>query len=198
MLIPDRERVTCPHCSKQYVWQIKLASRQISCKVCGTEFVIPDQPGQGRPVQTAEDDSLYELARDPDEERELPPAYQPPSVPPANEPAPPPAESANTTDTINSADVPDSDEPEGHISEAAKAARREEQRIAAAEKEAARTWREYKWLYIVLALLCLFAIIYWAIYQFSNAMEDGLHNTMLQNHTHVIAASDPPERGEPS
>jgi len=195
------ESIPCPNCGKSYRWKPELVGRKVACKTCGTEFSFPDQPGDEKPAADAEDNAIYELARDPDEERELPPAYEVPSdpdpptdAPPSQPPAEPTVAAGANTDTTEPEDASDSGEPELHISEAKKAARREAQRKAAAEQEAIRTWRDYKLLYVVLALLLLFVILYWAIYAFSDAMEEGLHNTMRPDRPHVVAL----DRGEPT
>ena len=107
-----------------------------------------------------------------------------------------PDEPIDSTESVDSVEEADNGEPEVHVSEAAKAARREAQRIAAAEEQAVRTWRDYKWLWIVLGLLVLLIIIYWGIYQFSDAMEDGLHNTMRPEHRELITISITPDQGE--
>ncbi|MFK7789903.1 MAG: hypothetical protein AB8C95_10490 [Phycisphaeraceae bacterium] len=160
----NSERVICPNCRKPYRWQATLAGRTIPCKECDTEFIIPDQPGLGltvakQPVVKEED--LYELASDPDEELELPPAHKTPPKPPIQDHEPSPS----TPTDSDKEDAPS--EPNIHISEAAKASRREQQRIAAAEQEAERTWRDHKGLITLASIVGLFVIIYLAMLYFS-------------------------------
>lgn len=188
MTSSNSERVTCPSCDKAYRWQPTLVGQSVPCKQCGTTFTIPDQPGKGiaHQPEPVDDDGLYELATDPDDEPVLPPARAMP--PPIEQYAPPPATApAQSSEASEPNEDPDQAEPQLHISEAAKAARREEQRIAAAEQQAARSWRDYKWLIIVLSLLGLFAVIYLAMYLFSDAMEE---ETMRQQPAEVFVMSD--------
>ncbi len=184
MASSDSEQVTCPSCSKSYRWKADLAGRSVPCKQCGKSFIIPDQPGLGLAEQPApqpkhaEEDDLYELATDPDDEPELPPAFKSPPVPKAEDPSPPPtADPYGATDTAQDPVVADdveashTSEPAVHISEAAKASRREQQRIAAAESEAARSWQDYKGWIILASVVGLFVIIYLAMYAFSSALD---------------------------
>ena len=164
----NSERVTCPHCRKPYRWQAAFAAQTIACKQCGAEFIIPDQPGQGltrveKPV--AQERDLYELAADPDDEPEMPPAYKSPPTPPVEDREALPSTSTDT----DAQDEPS--EPSAHISEAAKASRREQQRIAAAEQEAGRSWRDYKGLITLATVIGLFVIIYIAMILFSNVLD---------------------------
>ncbi|MBX2850494.1 MAG: zinc-ribbon domain-containing protein [Phycisphaeraceae bacterium] len=190
----ESEHVTCPDCGKAYRWQPSLVGKSVPCKQCGTSFEIPDRPGKGVLPKPA-DDGIYELAADPDDEPEQPPAYVVPKAPPAEQQAAPAAEpvvetgSADVAEESADAEADDPSEPQVHLSEAAKTARREAQRIAAAESEAERSWRDYKSLIIVIALLVLFGIIYWAMVAFSDAMDEGLHNTM-RDRPAVLALSD--------
>jgi hypothetical protein len=192
----ESEPVTCPECGKGYRWQPALVGKSVPCKQCGTTFEIPSQPGKGVLPKPA-DDGLYELAANPDDEPELPPAYEVSKAPPTEEQAPSAAEPVidtrpvDTTDRIADTAEDSPSEPEVHLSEAAKAARREQQRIAAVENEPQPKWWQQKWLIIVVALLALFGIIYWAMHAFSDAMEDGLHNTMQPHHVELFAASEP-------
>lgn len=186
MTTPDQETVTCPDCGKGYRFKSALVGQAVPCKACGTTFEIPMKPGKGLLPQPAEDDGLYELAGDPDDEPELPPAHvipkaDPTPAPPTPKPAPPPAETKPARD-LGGANNDDSSEPAVHVSEAAKAARREEQRIAAAQAASVRSWRDYKWLIMIIALLCLLGLIYWAMHLFSDAVDEGLHKTMLPDH----------------
>jgi hypothetical protein len=198
----DSERIPCPGCGKTYSWKPELANRKVVCKACNTQFAFPEQPPKPptvEPADSIDDDGIYDLASDPDEERELPPAYVPATAPSVNDPvASASPENENSSDPAEPAISSGSDEPEeeavggepvAHVSEAKKAARREAQRLAAAEAESIRTWRDYKLLYIVLGLFLLFVLIYTAMYMFSEAMEDGLHNTMRQDQTVVLVCS---------
>lgn len=196
----ESERVTCPKCGKGYRWQPALVGKSVTCKQCGTEFQVPNKPGMGVLPQPA-DDGLYELAADPDDEPELPPAYEMPKSLPTQTPTASQDEPAvNPTHDPEQATTADRDEdspsePQVHLSEAAKAARREAQRVAAAESERQPKWWQQKWLIIAAALLLLFVIIYWAIYAFSEAMEDGLHNTMQQGQAAFCVASESTQPG---
>lgn len=203
----ESERVTCPECGKGYRWQPALVGKSVPCKQCGTAFQVPSKPGMGVLPEPA-DDGLYELAADPDDQPELPPAYEVPKAPraeastasqdePAVHPTHDPEQATTAQDTADREEDSPS-EPQVHLSEAAKAARREAQRLAAAENEPQPKWWQQKWLIIAAALLVLFVIIYWAIYAFSEAMEDGLHNTMRQDHIALFDASEPNDPGTAS
>lgn len=191
MTTSDQERVTCPNCSKGYRWKPALVGRSVPCQACSTTFDIPDQPGPGLLPKPIEDDGLYELAADPDDEPEQPPAFTLPKDPPAEAQSAPAVTPAIETAPVESAiDLGDEgSEPIVHRSEAAKAARREELRIAAAEAEAQGSWRDYKWLIIVLSVLALLGLIYWGMHLFADAVEDGLHNTQRHDNEEVIVVS---------
>lgn len=197
MSTPDQDRVTCPSCGKGYRWKPSLVGQAVPCKQCGTAFEIPGEPGPGQLPQPADDDGMYELASNPDlDAPPPPPAYQPPpSDKPAQQNAPPPtaptapAESSITAEPSPTSSILNAEQP-AYVSDETKAARREELRIAAAEAASARSWRDYKWLIIVLALLCLFGIIYWAMYLFSDAVDEGLHNVMLPDREVIVAMLD--------
>lgn len=194
MASSESERTPCPNCGKRYRWRPELAKRKVACKACGTEFIFPDELALAAPAPPEDDAGLYELASDPEEERDLPPAFKPQPCPPQTPVLP--DEPIDSTVSEDSVEEADKGEPEIHASEAAKAARREAQRIAAAEEQAVRTWRDYKWLWVVLGLLVLLIIIYWGIYKFSDAMEDGLHNTIRPEHRELITISITPDQGE--
>lgn len=216
MASAESERIPCPSCGKTYRWKPELSGRKVVCKACDTQFAFPEQPKPkvqppqtDEPTQATGDDGLYDLATDPDEERELPPAFVPSTKPPADEPAPPastepvdptkPSEPVGSTESDEpgqSEEDPFGGEPVTHISEAKKAARREELRLARVAEDSIRTWRDYKLLYIVLGLFLLFVLIYIAMYMFSEAMEDGLHNTMRQGQTDVFVSSNTPAPGD--
>lgn len=192
MTSSDQERVICPSCGKGYRWKPALTGRSVPCQACGTTFEIPDQPGPGVLPKPIQDDGLYELAADPDDEPQQPPAFTlPKEDPPAEvQAAAAISPTAETTPTESAIDLGDEgSEPIVHRSDAAKAARREELRIAAAQAEAEGSWRDYKWLIIVLAVLGLLGLIYWAMYQFSDAMEEGLHNTQRHDTERIIVVS---------
>lgn len=182
---PSSEQVTCPSCSKSYRWTAALAGRTVPCKECGTSFIVPDQPGLGladkpapEPEPTA-DNGLYELAMDPDDEpAPPPPAYKSPPTPSAEDHQPNPAAdpdeaSAPADDAGDTGDADESHDsgPAIHISEAAKASRREEQRIAAIENEPGHSWRDHKGLIILFSVIGLFVAIYLLMYSFSDALD---------------------------
>ena len=218
MASSESERISCPSCGKTYRWKPALANRKVACQACQTQFTFPDQPVAEKPSQAAEpagpetDDGLYELASDPEAQIDLPPAHTvPKNGPAADAPAPSastePGQASEPTQPIGpnassdsdaadppgeSGEQPSGGEPIMHISEAKKAARREEQRKAAAQAESVRTWRDYKLLYILLGVFLLLALIYLAMYLFSEAMEDGLHKTMRpDSHTTLVAYAEP-------
>ena len=198
----DQERVTCPGCGKGYRWQPSLAGREVPCKQCGSAFIIPDQPGTGLTIASNEheDDGLYDLASDPDEERDLPPAHVAPTPTPIlDQNDQPPADDASEP-AIAPPSEPDDDahsgEPQVHISEAAKASRREEQRIAAATTEPERSWRDYKWLFILLALIGLGLSLMWALGRFAEFMDDPTPQSMHDDHDVVWIASDFTDRDD--
>ncbi|MFN3167253.1 MAG: hypothetical protein ACE37H_09350 [Phycisphaeraceae bacterium] len=186
--MPDAEtdKVTCPSCGKGYRWKPVLVGRLVPCRKCGTEFTVPRHPGVGQALDSSDDgqDSVYALAVDIDDLPE-------PAVPP------PPAAMVDQTDHAEAArheppapavktnDVPTgaspggtgesddaSDEP-AHVSEAAKAKRREEQRLAAAAAEPARSWRDYKLLIILGGLIVVVALAVWVLTSVSDAL-DGI------------------------
>lgn len=196
MASTNSERIPCPSCGKTYRWKPELANRKVVCQACQTEFTFPAQPIQEKAPPPAEDDGLYDLASDPDEERELPPAYVPPAVTPTE----PKAEgSESTPPAVTTSDASDADdgEPQVHISEAAKATRREEQRIAAAaELEAASSKKVYKWLIIALIVVCVVVIGYWAMNHFSDAFNASLNRPPLPDHATVSSTVDPLSRAE--
>lgn len=189
-------QVTCPNCSANYRWRADQAGRTVPCKQCGKQFTVPDQPGPGLTTQPPPqasptpdtgkdtDADIYELAEDLDEEPQAPPlaytppteAEQPPTTPPTT--TPPPTSTPSTTHApappavSTEGDAADASAGEAkHVSEAAKAARREQQRLAAAEAEAARSWRDFKWLYFSLGALVFFILLVWSMY----ALRDWLY-----------------------
>ncbi|MEM6258682.1 MAG: hypothetical protein AAGI37_10265 [Planctomycetota bacterium] len=193
----DNERVTCPSCGKRYRWQADLIGRQVTCKQCGEGFVVPDAPGPGVAItpEPAVDDGTYELDFDALNEPEAPPpAFKPQAAEheaPIDEhqpPAPVIDTSADKPDAQNAPGGEPSDQ-EAYVSEATKAARREEQRIAAAANEPQRKWWQQKWLVVVVGLLILLGLIYWVMLQFSDAMDEGLHNTMKDDPYQIIVIS---------
>jgi hypothetical protein len=165
--------------------------RLVPCKACGAEFKIPEAPGVALLIEPTADDGLYELASDPDDEPTPPPAA--PVVPKledapqstrTNESAvtdPPVSTEASSTtpaeashagvhpDAVSDAD--ESAEQEVYVSDAVKARRREEQRIAAAANEPARSWRDFKGLITIGGIIALFAVIYLAMLIFSSGMD---------------------------
>lgn len=151
----------------------------------------PDQPDKSTAQE--DEDHLYELASDPDiDAPPLPPAYQPPPRP-AQPASPPPSVKPQEPlgqSTPSSSSLLDSEEP-AYVSETAKAKRREEQRIAAMAEATEDKWWQQKWVLVIVGLLILLGIIYWAMYQFSNAVEEGLHNTLRYEQPSAIALSDP-------
>lgn len=189
---PKDPQVTCPSCSATYRWHADQAGRIVPCKQCGTRFAVPDQPGRGLVAEahpqadtdahlqtrtdTETDAGIYELADDPDEEPPAPPpAYTPPTErekpatpqprnTPPTAPAPPAVSTGGDSAAASAGEAK-------HLSEAAKAARREQQRLAAAEAEAARSWRDFKWLYIALGLLVFLSALIWSMY----ALRDWLY-----------------------
>ncbi len=205
----DQALVTCPSCGKGFRFKPEYSGKTVSCKACGNNFIFPSQPGTGKtpePVKKpAEDGGLYELASDPDiDEPPPPPPVRPKPSVPAVEPAvkTTPEASAGTpassaqTDPPPSSSLLDTEEP-AYVSDAIKAARREEQRIAAVANATEEKWWQQKWVMIVVGLLILFGVIYWAMSRFSDAMEEGLHNTMRSNHAQALALSPSPD-GAPS
>ena len=205
------DRIPCPSCGKTYRFKPELAGRKVKCQACGTAFSFPDQahsaPTEPEPsaydlATPADDDSMYELASDPDEERELPPAYGVPKDVP--EPARPTPDAAPIESPIpgnapsQSSEQPDDSEPVVHVSEAAKAARREELRIARAEEDSVKTWRDYKLVYIAIGALVFLAVLLWAMNRFGDFMKDGVHEATWHNHGQGVALSEDIERGKPS
>ncbi|MEM9346334.1 MAG: hypothetical protein AAGB26_06940 [Planctomycetota bacterium] len=197
MSVSDHERVTCPSCGKRYRWQADLIGRQVTCKQCGEGFVIPDAPGPGVAIapEPVADDGTYELDFDALNEPEAaPPAFKPQTTgqeaaPDTHQPVAPLVDTS--ADEPEAQAAPDSEAPdqEAYVSEATKAARREEQRIAAAANEPQRKWWQQKWLMIVVGLLVLLGLIYWMMLQFSDAMDEGLHNTMEDDPHQAIVIS---------
>ena len=182
MASSNREHVTCPSCSKTYRWRTSLVGRSVPCKECGTSFIIPDQPGLGladKPTpapKSAADDDLYELATDPDDEHTPPPpAYKSQAASAAEDHEPPPTAeplgASEPADESDDAGESHDSEPTVHISEAVKASRREEQRIAAVANEPARTWRDHKGLITLFSVVGLFVIIYLTMVAFSDALD---------------------------
>jgi len=185
MATSNSEHVTCPSCSKTYRWKAALTGRAVPCKECGTRFIIPDQPGLGladKPAPAPKpraDDDLYELATDPDDEpTPPPPAYKSPAAPTVEDHEPSPtaeptgvSKPAQKSDGPDDADESGDSEPTVYVSEAVKASRREEQRIAAVANEPARTWRDHKGLIILVSILGLFVIIYLTMVAFSDALD---------------------------
>jgi hypothetical protein len=181
----ETDNVTCPGCGKSYRWKEILVGRLVPCRKCGTEFTVPKQPGQGEAIDTSGDnqDSVYALAVDIDD---LPEPKTPP--PPAAMVDPtdtaetpkhePPAPAVKTTDAPpGEAGVPSEQDGEAeapaHVSEAAKAKRREEQRLAAAAAQPARSWRDYKLLIILGGVVVGVAIAVWILTSVSDAL-DGI------------------------
>lgn len=197
----NQERVTCPSCGKGYRWQAALTGREVPCKHCGTAFIIPDQPGVGLSIEPSEpeDDGLYDLASDPDEERELPPAYVVEKTardPSAATPSIETSESAATVTLDEPSEPADTGEPQVHISEAAKAARREEQRIAAANEVPEKSWRDYKWLIILIAVLLLFSCIWLAMDRFGDFVDDPTKQSFHIEQYNSLVAMQTNNRGE--
>eukprot|EP00752_Nemacystus_decipiens_P013926 g12362.t1 len=179
MPTPDQELVTCPSCGKGYRFKPTLIGKSVTCKACGNSFLFPSQPGAGKAPEPVEDDGLYELASDPDiDEPPAPPpvrATPSPSSPavepavkttaePAIKPAVEPPASAVQTDPAPTSSLLDTEEP-AYVSDAVKAARREEQRIAAVADATEEKWWQKKWVLVAIGLLILFLIIYWAMHQ---------------------------------
>lgn len=170
----NSERVICPKCNKPYRWQEALAGRELPCKECGTKFIIPERPGLGLLVPAepvTEDEGLYELAADPDDEPLPPPPPRVPMTPAMDESphestaAAEPSAGMSATSDDDAEDEPM--EPNPHISEAAKATRREEQRLAAAANERPESWRDNKVIWTVAVVVGLFVVIYLAMLSFS-------------------------------
>lgn len=136
------------------------------------------------------DAGVYELADHPDDEAE---------TASANAPATASGASSATSTSSEPADAPEPDAqtgppesavtPEGggedahepkHLSEAAKAARREQQRIAAAEAQAQKSWRDYKWPIILVLLVCILVLIILAMFGLSDLL-DGYVDVASRN-----------------
>lgn len=197
MATSDQDRVTCPSCGKGYRWQSALFGKEVPCKACGASFKIPSQPGPGIAPPPPEDDGLYELASDPDlDTPPPPPAYQPP---PSEEPAqeaetPSSAEPAATsqplaapklspTESIRNAEQP------AYVSDDVKAMRREEQRIAAAQAASVKSWRDYKWLIILIAVVILSIGLWLALDRFGDFIDNPTEQSKLDQPYEAYIAS---------
>ena len=203
MPTPDQEPVTCPGCGKAFRFKPELAGKRVTCKACGEPFDFPELPKPAAPPPPPADDAgLYELASDPElDDPTPPPAFvpEPTTTPEPTEqaeqvvkpPMEPPATSASDqAQTTPTSSILDAEEP-AYVSDAVKAARREEQRIAAMADATEEKWWKQKWFFVVIGLLILFAIIYWAMTQFSDAMDDGLHNTLHYEQGTTFTLTDP-------
>lgn len=170
MTEPTNEHVDCPSCGKAYRWKSTLVGRLVPCKKCGTEFTVPSKPGVGVAIDAASDseDSVYALAVDIDALPDEPAAKPRPPATPKAEHQPPPA-------AVTPTDKPDASEqadaPVKELSEAAKARRREEQRLAAAAAEPAHDWRDYKPLIILVSVLLIAGLIIYLMVANSNALD---------------------------
>lgn len=195
---PSDQSVTCPGCAKSYRWLAEYAGRTTTCKQCGMAFAVPDAPGPGLMVAATpepepmsdptpkhepepatppapadeDDDGLYELADVPED----PPPPTPssglsqhtdtfPGVSP-----PIPAIKPSRVDRANDTDSAESIDAGQHMSEAAKAARREQQRIAAAQAQPKHSWRDHKGLVILGSVLVLVTLIIVGMYVISGML----------------------------
>jgi len=171
---PYHAHVTCPTCGKSYRWQPSAAGRKFPCKQCGEQFTVPSAPGIGisdKPQPQDESAQTYELADYDDE-----PVAEHARFKPA-----PKAEQKEDHDTSRSAAAPkpqpasdpgptESKEEPRELSEAARATRREQQRIAAATSEPVRTWRDYKTLITLAVILGVVILIVLGMYTLSDVL----------------------------